>query len=328
MNQEMAIKIGFIGVGGIAQHHMNHLKNIPNAKMVAFYDVNQEATAQVAEKYGAQAMDSVDAVLDKTKIDAVYICTPQFARGDLEIEAVKRGIPFFVEKPLGVELEPVQTKAKIIRESGIVHSVGYVLRYYDTVQEAKKYLEGKKMFLVQATRMGGAHGSKWWTQMGMSGGNLVDAGTHQVDTLRYIAGEYQNVYANFSSNEVHRLDPDATIYSGGALSFTMKSGAVGTMMESCITKYNGGSQVKIFGPDFALELSSNGKQLTIMDETGTTTRVSETIAATEQCLAFLKAVETGDRSAILSNYDEGLKTLEFTLEANRSAIVKQPIELS
>jgi len=36
-------------------------------------------------------------------------------------------------------------------------------------------------------------------------------------------------------------------------------------------------------------------------------------------MAFIRAVQTGDRSLLLSPYEDGLKTAAVTLAANRSA---------
>lgn len=327
VQQIMGIRIGFIGVGGIAQHHMNQFKEIPEVEIVVVYDVNREAAEKTAAALGARAADSVDQVMDKREIDAVYICTPQFARGELEVMAAQRGIPFFAEKPLGVDLEEVKRKAQMIRESGVIHAVGYVLRYYDTVRQAKAYLQKKSFYMVQAARLGGSHPSKWWKQLDLSGGNLVDAGTHQVDMLRYVAGDFKDVFANFSQTSIRALDPDATIYDSGSLSFTMQSGAVGSMIESCMSKFHSGTEVKVFGQDFYLELSGNGKNLTIKEADRNETWSSEMNPFLEQCKSFVRAVSTGSREPILCDYEEGLKTLAFTLAANRSGVERRLIEL-
>jgi predicted dehydrogenase len=289
--------------------------------------VNREAAEKTAADLGAKLADSADQVLDRQAVDAVYICVPQFARGDLEVTAAQRGIPFFVEKPLGVDLETVERKAAIIRESGVIHAVGYVLRYYDTVQEAKAYLSGKTYYMVQATRLGGSHPSKWWKQLDLSGGNLVDAGTHQVDLIRFIAGEFKDVFANFGQTSIRQLDPDATIYDSGSLSFTMKSGAIGNMIESCMSKFFGGTEVRVWGSDFFVELSGNGKHLTIKEPDRTVAKSSERNASLEQAKAFVRAVLTGSQEPILCNYDDGLKTLAFTLGANRSGVERRVVEL-
>src|SRR5690606_20983556 len=135
--------IGMIGAGGIARSHLNALKKVEQAKLVSIFDLNIEGAKQAAEEFGAKVPDSADALLNPAEIDAVFICVPQFARGDLEEIAAKRGIHVFVEKPLGLDMELVARKEKAVRESGILNSVGYVLRYYDTVQKAKAYLQDK-----------------------------------------------------------------------------------------------------------------------------------------------------------------------------------------
>lgn len=325
----MAVKIGFIGVGGIARHHMKQLEQLPNAQLVSFFDVNKEAATEVAAAYNATVADSAQQLLDQGQVDAVYICTPQFARGELELEAARRGIPFFVEKPLGVEMELVQRKEQVIRESGVIHAVGYVLRYYDTVEEARQFLQNKDIFMVQGIRLGGSHGSKWWNQLHMSGGHLNDAATHQVDMIRYIAGEFRDVYASFSRVAAReRLgDDEATIYSGGSLSFTLQSGAAGSMIESCISKYQKGSNVEVYGSDFFLQLSANGRKLTITDDSGTRTREADNECFLEQARTFVDAVETGSREKIKCDYSDGLRTLAFSLGANQSAVERRPISL-
>ncbi|MFJ7936117.1 Gfo/Idh/MocA family oxidoreductase [Sporosarcina sp. NPDC096371] len=39
-------------------------------------------------------------VLETNRLDAINICVPPMAHGEIELELIRRGIPFFVEKPL------------------------------------------------------------------------------------------------------------------------------------------------------------------------------------------------------------------------------------
>ncbi|WP_409344457.1 Gfo/Idh/MocA family protein [Paenibacillus sp. MBLB4367] len=321
----MSIKIGFIGVGGIALAHIKGLQQIDGAEIVCVYDVNREQAAKVAESTGAAVMDSADQVLDPARIDAVYLCTPQFARGDLDETAARRGIHLFVEKPLGLDAEEVKRKAIAIGDSGVIHSVGYCLRYLDTVQEAKAYLADRQAHLIQAFRFGGSHPAKWWHRLDMSGGHLVDAVTHQVDMIRFMAGEFREVHANFGRLSFDRVNPEGTIYDAGAISFTMEQGTIGSITESCLSAYHSASDIKFFGQDFFVHLSGNGATLTIVDDKQNVTKVSKMDAYYEQSKAFIEAVKTGSRTPILSNYQDGLKTLAFTLAANRSSEESKPV---
>jgi len=324
----MSIRIGFIGLGDIANLHIQGLQRIEGADIVAVYDLNRDKAVNAAERTGAQVMDSAEQVLDPERIDAVYICTPQFARGNLEETAALRGIHLFVEKPLGLDLGEVRRKEKAILEAGIVHSVGYCLRYLDTVQQARAYLQDRKPHLIQAYRFGGTHPAEWWHRLDLSGGHLVDAATHQVDMIRYIAGEFSEVEGKFGRVSFDRMQSKGTIYDAGAISFVMEQGAVGSLTESCHSAYHIASDVKVFGHDFFIHLSGNGFGLTIVDDTGDETFTSALDPYFEQSKAFVEAVKTNTQEPILSSYSDGARTLAFTLAANRSAEQLNPIRLS
>lgn len=324
----MTVRVGFIGVGGIAQGHMKALMKLSNAEIVSVFDLNQEAADKAAETTGARVAPSADHVLNRKEIDAVFICTPQFARGDLEEVAARRGIHLLVEKPLGVDLDLVRRKENIIRESGVINSVGYVLRYYDTVRKAKHYLEGKQPHLIQVHRFSGCHPSKWWRTLDLSGGNLVDAVTHQVDMVRFAAGEFRDVYAQFSALSMNQHKyPDATIYDAGALSFSMASGAVGTLTETCLSTLSFSSEIRFIGHNFFVHLTGNGKNLIINDQDQKLSETSTLDPTFEQDKTFIHAVESGSQDAILSSYADGLKTLAFTLAANQSGLQQKAIRL-
>ena len=53
---------------------------------------------------GAAAYSSVEEALDAGRADAAYVCVPPFAHGDPERAVLARGLPMFVEKPVGADL--------------------------------------------------------------------------------------------------------------------------------------------------------------------------------------------------------------------------------
>lgn len=321
----MRLKIGFIGVGGIASLHIQSLMRIDGTEIVSVYDVNKENAAKAAESTGAKVMDSAEQVLDPARIDAVYICTPQFARGNLEELAALRGIHLFVEKPLGLDMEEVRRKEQVILESGIIHSVGYCLRYLDTVQQAKAYLTGRRAHLIQAYRFGGSHPAEWWHRLDMSGGHLVDAVTHQIDMIRYVAGEFNEVEAKLGRVSFDSLQSKGSIYDAGSIAFSMEQGTVGSIAESCLSPFHTASDLKLFGHDFFVYLSQNGAVLTIIDGGQNETVTSAMDPYFEQCKAFVEAVTHRTQAPILSSYADGARTLAVTLAANRSSLERTAI---
>src|SRR5439155_16568344 len=117
--------------------------------------------------------------------DALYVCVPPFAHEDAELIAARKGIHLFVEKPVALDVDWGASVAAVIRETGILSSVGYSLRYLPATETARRYLAGKEIAMVASHRWGGLPETPWWRVMEQSGGQLVEMTTHQVDLMRY-----------------------------------------------------------------------------------------------------------------------------------------------
>lgn len=311
------VRIGFIGVGGMAEHHMNILKNIETAVLTAVYDINAERANQMGEKFGAAVFASEQALMDSGIVDALYVCTPPFTRGNTEIMAAERGIHLLSEKPVGLDMETVDRINRKIGESGIINSSGYCLRYLENVQKAKAYLQNKSINMVVAYRMGSLPPTKWFALMDKSGGQMVEQSTHQVDLVRYLAGEFDQVQAIYAQRSIRNIDPEATIPDVGVVSFTLKSGAVGSFMNTCVSDYHGRGDIEIYGPDFYLSI--DGQSVTIRDAHQRITDTCTTDFYAAQNSAFIEAVRTGRQELVLGNYTEAAATLAVTLSFNEAA---------
>lgn len=93
------VRIGFIGVGGIAHRHFGVLEHFDDVEIRAVADVNGDRARCAAERLGARGFDNFESMLQQVELDALYICVPPFAHGGPERAAIARGLPFFVEKP-------------------------------------------------------------------------------------------------------------------------------------------------------------------------------------------------------------------------------------
>src|SRR5262245_41594461 len=99
------VRLGFIGCGGIAQEHFKGLATLPEAQMVAFCDLRGEVAEAAAGQYGGRAYTDHETLLANAELDALFIILPPFAHGASERAALDRDLPFFVEKPVGNDLE-------------------------------------------------------------------------------------------------------------------------------------------------------------------------------------------------------------------------------
>jgi predicted dehydrogenase len=185
----MAVRIGFIGTGGIANHHLNLLPNIERANLVAFSDVVEEKAQAAAARFNGTAYSDYRQMLEAEELDAVYVCLPPFAHGDPEMAVIEHNLHLFVEKPLSTDLSVAQNISEAIDRAGIIACVGYNWRHQDTTDQALELLKGKRPALGIGYWIGGTPGVGWWRVKAQSGGQIVEQTTHVFDTARYLMGE-------------------------------------------------------------------------------------------------------------------------------------------
>jgi len=195
-----------------------------------------------------------------------------------------------------------------------------------TITKAKQYLQGKTIAMVRAHRFGGLPETLWWRDMSKSGGQLVEMTTHNVDMMRYLAGDVKKVSADMALSLL-KGTPGMTIPDIASVNLVFESGAIGHIDTGCIPQPDdGSSSLEIMGSDFRLTIE--GSSLTILEKDQSNTYKSDVDMYLEQDKALIEAIATGNRSLILAPYEEALKTLEVTLAANDSAQSGQSVFLS
>jgi len=318
------VKVGFIGVGGIASLHLKNMKKHEQVEIVAVCDIVQENALRVGQEYGATSYTNADEMLEKEKLDALFICVPPFAHGDIEEKAVKLGIHILVEKPVGLDMDIVQDKFKVIKDSGVICATGYCLRYLDTVAKAKEYLKDKEVAMIRGHYLTSFVQTPWYREIEKSGGQLVEQATHTLDLIRYLGGaEIDKVYANMSLQLLSDI-PKINIPDVTSVNFTLTNGAVGHL-DCSVIQPDHRMGVELLGKNFRVVI--DGVNLTIVDQESTVTYKSKVDFYEEQDNAFIEAILTNNEELILSNYENGLKTLSVSLAANESNITGKAIEI-
>jgi predicted dehydrogenase len=318
------VKIGFIGVGGIANLHLKNVSANEAATIVAVCDIVEENARKSAETYGGNWYTDIDQFLANEELDAVFICVPPFAHGDIEEKVVAKGIHLLVEKPLGLEVATVQRKAQKIKEAGVICAAGYCLRYLDTVEKAKEYLADKTIAMVRGYYLSSFVPTPWFREINKSGGQLVEQATHTVDLVRYLAGDIKKVYADMNLRVLYDI-PNISIPDVTSVNLSFESGAVGHIDCSNIQPDHR-SGLEILGLDFRVHI--DGTSLTITDKESTVTYKSNVDFYEEQDRRFISAVANKNQEFLLSSYEDALKTLAVTLAANKSAESGLPLTLS
>ena len=314
------LKIGFIGVGGIAQPHLNHLHAMEGVEIGAVCDTFADRAQEVGEKFGAAVYTDYRKMLEEQKLDGCYVCIIPGVHGETELDLVKAGVPFYLEKPVHLDLDACQRVLDAMEKTPIINSVGYHWRYGFGPQRAKEFLDSKQISYFEGYWYGGFVGAPWWRQMELSGGQLVEQTTHIVDLTRYVAGEVKTVYAAASTGAMTDKE-NYDIHDVSIATLKMDSGAVGTIVSSCIAEKHGGSKhgLTVKGRNFQIfanETTAKWESEDGAEEEQQKPKYDRLLNSGDE--AFVAAIRSGEQDGILSNYRSGVQTLAVTLAANES----------
>jgi predicted dehydrogenase len=334
----MAVRIGFAGTGGIAGSHLANLVRIPEAEVVALYDVERERCElaqrringqqeQLARPGGpeprklqAKVYADYKTMLAEAGLHAVYICVPPSAHGDLEMATIDAGVALFVEKPVALSVDLARRVAGAIQQRGLVSSSGYQTRYSPATDRAVELLSGKTVGMALGFYLGGLPGTPWWRIQAHSGGQLVEQATHTVDLLRYLAGDITRVYSAGALRALKDV-PNLDIFDVASTTLHFASGAIGNVANTSIlgggTNYGGPGGVHVLAHDLHLEVWGTTLKVTTPGKTTEQRWTVSAMMAEDQ--AFVEAVARRDPGRVRSPYADAAKTLAVTLAAEESA---------
>jgi myo-inositol 2-dehydrogenase/D-chiro-inositol 1-dehydrogenase len=322
----MTIKVGIIGTGWFSKVHAGILSKMEGVQVQAFSGTSLEKAEKAAQDYSsAKAYDNVEHMLEDSRPDAVYVCVPPMAHGEIEQQLIERNIPFLVEKPLGVNLDVPLSIARGVEEKRLITSVGYHFRYMDSTARAQQYLSEQIPGMALGYWMGNMPGVYWWRQQEGSGGQFIEQTTHIVDLLRYLMGEADEVYAAYGNRAMQQVHEGVSVADIGTVTMKLRSGAVATISNTCIMPETYKVGLTVYTDQGMLEIKPDGVKMTSKGQTVEHKNAGKPYEAENQ--AFIRAVRTGDTSGILSSYSDSVKTMEITYAALQSAQTGLPVKI-
>jgi predicted dehydrogenase len=311
-------RIAMIGAGGVALRHATTLQSFDDVSLVGVFDVAADRAEALATEAGTQAFADADALLE-SGVDGAYVCVPPFAHGDVERDLIERGIPFFVEKPLALDLETAEDVAARLAERGLVTATGYHWRYLEGVQRAAEILADSPARLAIGAWLDKVPPPAWWIRRTGSGGQTIEQTTHLLDTLRCLLGEVEQVHA-IASRTQRPAFPDADIDDVSAATLRFASGAVGSVASTCLLAGKLRAGIELFCDGPRLEIGETGFDVGagfVEDGGNAKIRVDRD---------FVDAVQ-GRVTRVRAPYSEALETHRLGIALVRSAAEDRTLRL-
>ena len=226
----MSRRVLVIGCGSIGKRHIGNLLKL-EAGEVLTCDVRAERRAEAAERYGIETFSTLSEALARGP-HAVVVAVPPSLHVPVAIEAAERGCHLFIEKPLAAGMERIGELIDIVKRRGLVTLVGCNMRFHPGLVRVKELLDGGAVGAVLSARAAfGQYLPDWHpyedyragysARRDLGGGIILDA-IHEIDYLRWLAGEMQSVACfagRLSSLEIETEDTAALLlrFANGAI---------------------------------------------------------------------------------------------------------------
>ena len=250
--------IGVIGLGRLGSSYAKYFTGrISGAALVAVSDVMESTVTSVAEELGVSKRYGryQDMIADE-EVDGVVIVSPTSTHKEVVLEAAKRGLPIFCEKPLSISLPEARAMLTTVEQTGVFFQMGFMRRFDKGYVGAKRKIDegliGTPVVFKSSSRDPYRPSLEYLDPV-HSGGLLVDCGIHDLDLARWFMGDIASVYSiggTLAYPEMKTIgDIDNAITS---LYFT--SGALGTIDLSRNGVYGYDIRTEILGTEGTLKI--------------------------------------------------------------------------
>ncbi len=178
--EERIMKVGIIGIGGIAQKaYLPILGALPNVEVLACTR-NVETLKKVMAKYRLNHGMTEVAELIAMKPDAVFVCSATEAHLEHALAVINAGIPLHLDKPATLDEVSTLQIVELAQRKNVPLMIGFNRRFVPAVAKIKA-LGTPDLILLQKNRM---------IPQGDTIRHMVfDDYIHVVDTCRFLMRE-------------------------------------------------------------------------------------------------------------------------------------------
>lgn len=221
MKKVLKINVAILGYGVVGKKRHESMLKSKSYNVLAISDKDLNFNDRPSDPSINYFDDFNELLRSANDLDAVFISLPNKLAAIATIQAIKRGLHVFCEKPPARNLqELLRVKRALARSSSSLKLMyGFNHRHHHSVASAKSLIDSKK--LGKIINMRGVYGKSklitfnqtdWRTKKEESGGGvLLDQGIHMLDLMVFFGGEFDKIYS-FISNSFWNHDVEDNAY--------------------------------------------------------------------------------------------------------------------
>lgn len=100
-----SFKVGIVGAGYVAAHHLRALRDLPFVERVGITDLDDARARQLAATFGVAGVYGSLSQMAEARPDVIHVLTPPASHRAIALEALSMGCHVLVEKPMAENAE-------------------------------------------------------------------------------------------------------------------------------------------------------------------------------------------------------------------------------
>ena len=197
-------KWGIIGTGSIANAFSKDIKYLETHVVSAVLSRSIDtAKSFTSDKPNCTEYDDIDLFLSRSKVDAVYIATPNTLHCHQTVRALNAGKPVLCEKPFSISKKESDLMVATSKKNNVALLEGMWTRYLPHIGNIRKVILDEKIGNIESLsafhhqNLSGINNPRLWTRE-LGGGSLLDLGIYLVSFAHMILGTPDQIEASAS----------------------------------------------------------------------------------------------------------------------------------
>ncbi|MEA4855593.1 Gfo/Idh/MocA family oxidoreductase [Solidesulfovibrio sp.] len=327
-----SIGAAVIGLGNYARSLCARITSCGQYRLVACAHPDPAKAEAFCRQFGGEPRRDCDALLADPRVEAVFVLLPNDGHFEAARRCLEAGRHVFVEKPLTNSLAEARALGGLAAATpGAVCMVGHNYRRKNGIRFLKACLDegrlGRPVHLDAMVSHGGAFhfdANHWRTDPARClGGPLAMLGAHSLDTLRYLLGRPESVFA-FAD----RLSGTSANVDAVTALFRMASGATASLCHHYVVPSIGYVRVQGFEGTASYAIDSNevsvrtGRDVACVKAPTVLHTLPPLDDRLEQVVEFARAIR--GRATVETGWRQGLEVVEMLHGIMESARTGQP----
>ncbi|MGL1890230.1 MAG: Gfo/Idh/MocA family oxidoreductase [Spirochaetaceae bacterium] len=235
------MNFAIVGCGRISKKHIDAIKSIKGAELVAMCDLDEDKAKKQSEyASGVKYYTSYDEMLKNEDVDVVNILTPSGLHAQHTIDIAKKYKKnIIVEKPMALKLEDTDAMIRACDENGVRLFVVKQNRYNLPVMKLREAIEEDRFgkMVMGTVRVRWCRPQAYYDQddwrgtWELDGGALTNQASHHIDLLEWMMGEPVSVMA-----KTNTFLADIEVEDTGVAIIQFKNGAFGVVEATTATR--------------------------------------------------------------------------------------------